>query len=81
MLRVGDAIRAIDHRNVAVVFKVRRRVAVVQAVRVKSEVGIVCEEERAAGSNADVKFDPVVRLPVAVVISCRAARPPPRFAR
>ena len=75
VLWVGDTVCAIDQGNVAVVFKVRRSVAVVQAVRVKSEVGIVCEEERASGSNADVEFYPVVRLPIAVVVSCRASRP------
>src|SRR4030095_3879700 len=75
VFRVSNRVLPVDVRKVAVVFEVRSGKAVMQAVRIKPHIGIMSEEERPSGAHADVEFDPVIGMAIAVVISIGRARP------
>src|SRR5690349_24061473 len=51
MLRVGDAVGAIDQRDVAVVVEVRRGVAIVQLVRIERQERVMGKEQRSAAAH------------------------------
>src|SRR5215470_4150094 len=68
MFGIRNAIGAVNQGNVPIVFKVGRREAVVQAVRIEGEIRVVSEEKRPACAHADVEFYAVVIVPVRIVI-------------
>ena len=71
MLGIGDAIRAIDQRDVAVVLEIRGGVTVLQTVRIEAEERVVGEEQRASAADSNVELDSVIGVPVTVLISVR----------
>src|SRR5690348_1695924 len=66
---IGDAISAVDQSNVAVIFKIGRCETIAQAVRIKTEEGVMRKKERAARAHADVEFYAVVGVPVRIMTS------------
>ena len=76
MLRVRDRVREIDQSYVPIVLEIGFCEGVMEAVRVEAHVGVVCEEQRAAGADSDIEFDSVVGVAIAVVVALRAPGPP-----
>src|SRR5262249_58540656 len=73
---IGDAIGTIDQSEVPIVFEVGRAVAVVQAVRVESEVRVVGEKQWSAGPDSNLELDPIISVTIAIVIAVERAGPP-----
>src|ERR1700683_4963146 len=72
---IVDAIGSVNERPLAVVLKIRRSKAVVQTVRIESEVRVMREKQRPSRSHAYIQLDSVIGVAVGVVISIPTARP------
>src|SRR6266849_7588051 len=75
MLGIRDAISAVNQRNVPIVFKIRRREAIVQTVRIESEVGVMRKKERPSAPPADIEFYAVVGFSVRIMTAILGGGP------
>ena len=75
VFRIRNRVSAIDQSDVAIVLKIRRCIAVVQAVRIESYVRVVGEEQRTPGAYAYIEFDSVIGMSIAIMISIVRTRP------
>src|ERR1700678_839000 len=76
MLRIGNRIRMIDERDVAIVIEIRAGEAVVKTVRIEAHEGVMSKEERTTWAHAHIELDAIVGVSISVVVAVGRARPP-----
>ena len=74
MSGISNAVRQIDERNVAIVFKII--CVAVALVRIETHVGIMREKERSSAADADIEFGPFIDMPILVTVPSAGTRPP-----